>query len=603
MRIRSSFAALVLAFSYFIGFVEPASAATIGNMTPNCSSSLTTSSGTFVTSVVESGSFCIVVFYSNTNTDTATGSWTAPYSNVSITYLVVGGGGSGSRGTCGTTYGPGGGGGGVQTGTNVFSGALTVQVGGGGNSSGIGCPASIVGNSGGSSKFAAITANGGSGAGVGKTGGTSGNNHVGGTASDSGCGECGAGGGGGAGGVGGDSRTPISGMNAGPGVVSDLTSTSVEYGSGGAGRSGSNFGVARGGGGSANNSGGSGSCNATTRTGGGGSDCGAGWGAGGSGLVVIKYAFDATAPSFLNSSSFSIAENTATTSNAATITVSESSTITINSSGDHLRVTLVTSDSTTARIRFTAIPNFESPLDSGGNNVYDLSVRATDTAGNAANQSITITVTNVNEAPEISIATSAATHTISQAENITSVLTYTGSDVDAGTTLTWSISGTDAADFSMNSSTGVLVFAANPDFEGPADADANNVYIVVVTLSDGSLTDTQTVTITITNASESGSISAPTISGAVSKGVAIDISVTVNTAGKVRFFVGNKRINNCLARSTTGSYPSFTATCSWRPAVTGRQSLTATVTPTDNTFSASTSAPTTVQVVRRTTSR
>ena len=603
MRVRSSFAALVLAFSYFFGFVEPASAATIGNMTTNCSSSLTTSSGTFVTSVIESGGDCIVIFYSNANTSTATGSWTAPYSNVSITYLVVGGGGSGSRGTCGATYGPGGGGGGVQTGTNVFSGALTVQVGGGGNSSGIGCPASIVGNSGDSSKFAAITANGGSGAGIGKTGGTSGNNHLGGTASGSGCPECGAGGGGGAGGAGGDSRSPISGMDAGPGVVSDLTGASIEYGSGGAGRSSNYFGVARGGGGSANNSGGSGSCDATTRTGGGGSDCGAGWGAGGSGLVVIKYAYDATAPLFLNSSTFSIAENTATSTNVATITVNESSTITITSGTDSARFTLVTSDSVTARIRFAAIPNFEAPADVGTNNVYDISVRATDTAGNIANQSISITVTNVNEEPEISLPSANPTHAITQAENISSITTYTATDVDAGTTLSWSLSGTDAAAFIINSSSGVLAFITAPDFEAPQDADTDNSYILIVTVSDGSLSDTQTLTITITNANESSSVGAPTSSGALNKGIATTISVTVNTAGKVRFFVGGKRITKCLARTTTGSYPTLTATCSWRPAVTGRQVLTARLTPADNTFSAATSAATTVQVGRRGTVR
>jgi hypothetical protein len=79
--------------------------------------------------------------------------------------------------------------------------------------------------------------------------------------------------------------------------------------------------------------------------------------------------------------------------------------------------------------------------------------------------------------------------------------------------------------------------------------------------------------------------------------------VTVNTAGKVRFFVGGKRITKCLARTTTGSYPTLTATCSWRPAVTGRQVLTARLTPADNTFSAATSAATTVQVGRRGTVR
>jgi VCBS repeat-containing protein len=263
----------------------------------------------------------------------------------------------------------------------------------------------------------------------------------------------------------------------------------------------------------------------------------------------------------------------------------------------------VTSDSVTARIRFAAIPNFEAPADVGTNNVYDISVRATDTAGNIANQSIAITVTNVNEAPSISSPSVNETHTITQAENISSVVTYTATDVDAATTLSWSLSGTDAADFAINSSSGALTFASNPDFEAPADSGANNVYDIIITVSDGSLTDTQTVTITITNANESASINAPTVSGTINKGVATTITVTINVAGKVRFFVGGKRISTCKDRTTSGTYPNNSATCSWRPPVTGRQVLTATLTPTDNTFSASTSAPTTVQVVRRGTVR
>jgi uncharacterized repeat protein (TIGR02543 family) len=247
--------------------------------------------------------------------------------------------------------------------------------------------------------------------------------------------------------------------------------------------------------------------------------------------------------------------------------------------------------------------NFESPADSGGDNTYVVIITATDGASNATNQTLTVTITNVNEAPTITINSSNETHTITQAENISSVLTYTATDVDTATTLSWSLSGTDAADFSINSSSGALAFASNPDFEAPADSDTNNSYIVIITVSDGALTDTQTVTITITNANESASINAPTVSGTINKGIATTITVTINVAGKVRFFVGGKRISTCKDRTTSGTYPNNSATCSWRPAVTGRQVLTATLTPTDNTFSASTSAATTVQVVRRSTTR
>jgi hypothetical protein len=104
---------------------------------------------------------------------------------------------------------------------------------------------------------------------------------------------------------------------------------------------------------------------------------------------------DTTPPTFTSSSSFSAAENIATSANAATIKVSESATVTISSGVDAGLFNIVTSDTVTAFIRFKNSPNFEVPSDSGGNNVYDLVLTATDLASNAGTQAITITVTDV----------------------------------------------------------------------------------------------------------------------------------------------------------------------------------------------------------------
>ena len=320
--------------------------------------------------------------------------------------------------------------------------------------------------------------------------------------------------------------------------------------------------------------------------------------------MIIKYQVpDVTAPSFTNSTTFSLSENSVVATNAATITLNESATVTINSGNDSALFSVVTSDSTTARIRFLTSPNFESPTDVGANNTYDISVRATDTAGNFANQSIAITITNVNEAPSITNSSSSATASLSQAENITSVATYAAIDPDAGAILRFTISGTDAAVFSIDSVTGVIAFAINPDFEAPLDSDVNNTYIVIITVSDGALTDTQTVTVTITNANELPTIGAPTFSGSTIKGVSVTISITSNVAGKARFFVNGKRIPTCLSRSTSGSYPNFTVTCSWKPPVTGRQSVNATFTPTDGSFSVAISPMSAIQVLKRGTTR
>jgi len=326
-------------------------------------------------------------------------------------------------------------------------------------------------------------------------------------------------------------------------------------------------------------------------------------GAGGSGVVLLRFVTpDATAPTITGpssatgaTSSISISENT---TSVHTFTANES--VTWSKSGTDGSFFAINSSS--GVITITA-RDFESPADNGNNNTYVVVITATDGASNATNQTLTVTVTNINEAPTITINSSNATHAITQAENSATVVTYTATDVDAGSSLSFSVSGTDAADFAIDSSSGVLTFASNPDFEAPADSDTNNTYVVVITVSDGALSDTQTLTITITNANESASINAPTVSGSVNKGISATITVTLNTDGKVRFFVGGKRISNCLARSTTGSYPSFTATCAWKPPVMGSQSLTARVTPSDNSFSATTSPSTSVLVTKRANSR
>ena len=63
-------------------------------------------------------------------------------------------------------------------------------------------------------------------------------------------------------------------------------------------------------------------------------------------------------------------------------------------------------------------------------------------------------------------------------------------------TLTYTLNGTDAASFSINSSTGQLQTKSALDYETKA------TYTVTVTVSDGSLADTIVVTINVTDADE-----------------------------------------------------------------------------------------------------
>ena len=112
-------------------------------------------------------------------------------------------------------------------------------------------------------------------------------------------------------------------------------------------------------------------------------------------VTITAVAPDTTPPTFTSSSTFSASENIATSATAATIQVSESATVTISSGADAARFNISRSETNTAIIKFNASPNYEAPTDVGGNNVYDITLTATDAAANAGTQSITITVTDV----------------------------------------------------------------------------------------------------------------------------------------------------------------------------------------------------------------
>jgi serralysin len=169
-------------------------------------------------------------------------------------------------------------------------------------------------------------------------------------------------------------------------------------------------------------------------------------------------------------------------------------------------------NATTGAVTFKTAPNYEAPADDGKNNVYDITLTASDGVFSSAEKSVTITVTNANEAP---IITSAAT--ASFAENATgTAYTATGSDPDAGTTLSWSLGGTDAALFNINDTTGAVTFKAAPDYEAPADDGKNNVYDIIVTASDGVSSPVEkSVTITVTNIDEAilGASGSDTLTG------------------------------------------------------------------------------------------
>ena len=84
-------------------------------------------------------------------------------------------------------------------------------------------------------------------------------------------------------------------------------------------------------------------------------------------------------------------------------------------------------------------------------------------------------------------------------ENVLGVFIRATATDPENAALTYAFGGPDAARFTFNPTTRELRFTAQPDFEAPADAGADNSYSVFFTASDGANTVMQNVAITVSN--------------------------------------------------------------------------------------------------------
>ena len=185
------------------------------------------------------------------------------------------------------------------------------------------------------------------------------------------------------------------------------------------------------------------------------------------------------------------------TDDVATYTADPSDDITWSLSGDDQGLFNISGGVLT----FRSPPNFENPQDSGGNNVYNVTVTASRSGYGSGSRDVTVRVTNVNEPPMIT-----GDRSPSYAENRTDVVEmYTAADPE-GDPISWDLPSTahadDRRDFDINSD-GELEFEVSPDYEDPHDDDEDNDYLVTVRASDGNGgSDSIDVTVTVTNIEE-----------------------------------------------------------------------------------------------------
>ncbi len=138
----------------------------------------------------------------------------------------------------------------------------------------------------------------------------------------------------------------------------------------------------------------------------------------------------------------------------------------------------------------------DAPLDYESKAVYNVTVIAND-GSTTVSIAVTINVTDANDAPIFTDGTSTTrevAENTATGQNIGTAITATDADED---TLTYSLTGTDAASFDIVSTSGQLRTKAALDYED------TNAYTVTVEVSDGNEgSDSITVTINVSDVSE-----------------------------------------------------------------------------------------------------
>ena len=150
-------------------------------------------------------------------------------------------------------------------------------------------------------------------------------------------------------------------------------------------------------------------------------------------------------------------------------------------------------------LSFVSEPDFEAKGSADGDNVYEVTVRAS-IGSDTGERMVRVTVGNVDEAPVISSGPSIrGDSSVDYEENgLSNVAIYQVVGLEDGATVSWDLSGDDEGVFNISSG-GVLTFESPPDYEDPADANSDNVYNVTVMAEDGTDSAMLDVSVTVTD--------------------------------------------------------------------------------------------------------
>ena len=231
-------------------------------------------------------------------------------------------------------------------------------------------------------------------------------------------------------------------------------------------------------------------------------------------MVTIMVTDENDAPEFASATTTrSVAENT-----AAGMDIGEPVEAT-DDDGDTLTYTLGGDDAASFDIATsTGQLMTKAALDFEAKDSYSVTVTASD-GTEEGTVTVTVLVTDENEAPEFA----SATTTRSVAENTAAGMDIgepvEATDVDAGATLTYTLGGDDADSFDIATSTGQLMTKAELDFE------TKDSYTVTVTASDGTEEAAIMVTITVTDENDAPEFASATTTRSVAENTAAGMDI------------------------------------------------------------------------------
>jgi hypothetical protein len=279
-------------------------------------------------------------------------------------------------------------------------------------------------------------------------------------------------------------------------------------------------------------------------------------------------------------------------SESVTVTGTPRIPITIGSTTRYANFLSLT-DSRTATFRFTVSVNYDdidlngiavnSPLELNSGTIADLATNA---------------MTSLTFSPPVT--TSVNVYQPPSAPTIDSITANNGSVAVYFTA--GSSNGSTVSNYKYSLNSGAYTALSPTDSTSPITitglTNGTNYQIdikAVSNLGDGLASNSVAST---PSASASVTIALTASATTATKGTTIVITATVSQAGLVTFSWNGKRIAGCIKRTASSS-----ATCNWKPAVTGTWSISALLDPTDASYVNSTSSPQSVFITKRTYSR